>query len=124
MPQRLPGARESVTYYQSLTLGPELLRGQVQITGYEFKLALTRQLGQPAEITLGMAASPFAQGFAVVSGPARILTIRIFNGTLDGLADTTGDFELFGDLLARPPGGEFFFVADLILPITKGPTAP
>ncbi len=123
MAQVLPTARESVPYYFTMALAPEQLAGAVDITGWTFKLALTRQMGGTPDISLAMATTGLGQGFAIASGAGLLLTIRILTATLTGIADTTGCFQLFGDLLAEPPGGDPFLVADLILPVTKGPTS-
>lgn len=122
MSQTLPTARESVPYYQMLTLSGDQLQGAIDITGWIFKLVLTRQIGT-ADITLAMATTALGNGFVIASGPNLMLTIRIAAATLLGISDTTGSFQLFGDLIAEPPGGDPFLVADLILPVTKGPTA-
>jgi hypothetical protein len=122
MAQTLPQSRESVNYYQALTLGADQLQGAIDITGYVFEMDLARSNVATVLIGLNMAVTELGEGFAIVSGANRMLTIRILSGTLSDLPDTTGDFELFGDLLATPPGGERFFVQDMILPVTKGPT--
>ena len=117
-------ARESVPYYRQWELSPSMLQGAADLSGYVFELDLAQTNVANVEISLGMAATALADGFTILSGPGLLLSIRIAAATLQGVPDTTGDFQLFGDLIATPPGGDPFFVADLILPVTKGTTTP
>lgn len=95
----------------------------VDITDWEFALTLTRQAGT-VDITVEMAADANSDGFWVLEGAAGQLQMIIPPGDFTGIDDTTGLFELFGDLLATRPTGDFELVDDLTLVVTSGPTTP
>lgn len=118
-------ARESVGFHATWTVG--VAGGDpVDITGWVFKATFERQAGAP-DFTLNMAAGGLydtaVEGFSIVDGPNGLLGVSILPATLQGIADTTGDFTLDSDLLATPPGSARLFVAALKLRVTEGPTA-
>lgn len=115
-------AKESVGFYETWKLGGDRFDG-IDLTGWTFKASFERYAADPETFTLGMAASFENQGFQVHSGPDRLITCRILPATLQGIGDTTGNFTLFADLLATPPAGDRFSVADLEFTIIRGPTA-
>lgn len=117
------GAKESVGYYATWTLGGASLAGVVDLTGWTFKATFERYAGDAEAFTLNMAASAPAEGFRIHDGPARQITCRILPATLAGVDDTTGSFSMFADLLATPPGGDRFFVAAIEIVIERSPTA-
>lgn len=96
-------ARESTGYSQIWTIGGG--DGPVDITGWTFSLKLQRQAGV-VDVTLGMAGAynPATEGMFVYDGLTGQLFVRILPATLSGIADTTGDFTMYGDLLGTPPG--------------------
>lgn len=108
-------ARESVAFDHVLTIRDEA-GDPVDITGWTFTCALTRQKGDN-DIALVPAASG-GQGFEVVDGPAGALRLVIDQSSLAGVGDTTGDFTLFGDLLGTPGSGTAKFAGDLRLNVT------
>lgn len=103
-------ARESVGYRATWTIG----QGGVpaNITGWTFAMALRRQAGGSADVSLAMAGSfnPAVEGFWVVDGPTGQLAVNILPATLAAIADTTGNFKMWGDLLGTPPGGPQTFL--------------
>lgn len=117
------GAKESVGYYATWTLGPSMRMDYAPITDWVFALRFERWAEDPAGFLLGMAASDAAQGFRIVDVDARRISCRILPTTLASIADTTARFEMMGDLLATPPGVSRFFVADFCLTVLRGPTA-
>lgn len=114
-------AKESVGYFGTWTLGPTL-DGAVDVTGWTFGATFERYAADPEAFTLNMAATEAAQGFRIWDGPGRRITCRILPATLAAIPDTTGEFTMRADLLATPPGGDRFFVADLLFTVLRGPT--
>lgn len=102
-------AKESVGYQATWRIGQSGV--PVDLTGWTFALVLARQAGTP-DVTLGMTGvfGPTHEGFFVINGPAAELAVNILSATLAGIADTTGDFLLQGDLLGTPPGSSPQFV--------------
>lgn len=93
----------------------------IDITGWTFALTLVRELGGPS-IQLGMAANANARGFWIVSGSGGELQIIMPPADVIGFPDTTGNFELFGDLLCTRPTGDRELIDDLLITVTEGPT--
>lgn len=102
-------AKESVGYQATWRIGAPGVA--VDLTGWIFALVLQRQAGAP-DVTLGMTGTygPTHEGLFVFNGPTGELAINILPATLEAIADTTGDFLLFGDLLGTPPGSSQQFV--------------
>lgn len=117
------GAKESVGYYATWTLGGAAFAGVVDLTGWEFKATFERYAADAEAFTLEMAADDASEGFRIHDGPARQITCRILPATLAGVDDTTGKFSMFTDLLATPPGEDRFFVAAIEIVIERSPTA-
>lgn len=115
-------AKESVGFYETWTLGGSAFAGLVDISGWTFKASFERFAGDPQAFTLEMAATPTAQGFYIFNASARLVTCRILPAALQAITDTTGNFTLYADLLATPPGAARFSVADLQFTIVRGPT--
>lgn len=120
MPYRI-GAKESVGYFATWTLGR--VADGLDLTGWTLKASFERFAADPQAFTLNMAAGVEDEGFRIFDGPARRITCRILPATLSAIDDTTGDFRLWADLLATPPGGDRFFIADIELSVLRGPTA-
>ncbi|MBB3940685.1 hypothetical protein GGR39_002342 [Novosphingobium fluoreni] len=108
----------SVGYYSALRMDTRV----PDYTGWTFAATLAKHIGDPDGIALGMAANSSAQGFFVKDGPAQLLTLRILPETLQAYPDASGQFELFANVLATPPGGARLKVFDLILTVVRGPT--
>lgn len=108
----------SVGYYSALRMDFRVSN----YTGWAFEATLAKHVGDPAGIKLGMAANIAAEGFFVKDGPAQIVTLRILPETIQAYPDSSGQFELFANVLATPPGGTRLKVFDLILTVVRGPT--
>lgn len=108
-------ARESVGYLETWTVGAN--GAPVDIADWSFTATFQKQAGLPL-FTLGMGGSPTAQGFWVIDGASGLLGVRILPATLQGIADTTGDFLIFGDLLGTPPGSPQKFLKALECRVT------
>lgn len=116
------GAKESVGYFATWTIGSAKAVGDLSIEGWLFAARFERYADDPQAFLLGMAASPADQGFQIIDPAARSISCRILPSTLQGITDTTGQFDLYADLLATPPFADRFFVNDLILTVLRGPT--
>jgi len=110
-------ARESVAFDKTLLL-KDTDGSVLDITGWTFVLDLFRFADQSAEIQLAMAPSAGAQGFELVDAANGALQIVIDQATLAGIADTTGNFTMFGDLLGTPSGGAQQLITDVRLNVT------
>lgn len=108
----------SVGYWSSLNMDPRI----ADYTGWVFAATLGKRVGDPAGIALGMAINLEGEGFFVSSGPGRQVSLRIFPATLQGYPDSSGRFELFANVLARPPGKARFKAFDLVLTVNRGNT--
>lgn len=117
------GAKESVGYYATWTLGQSARHGDLSLAGWTFAAHFERYAGDPQAFLLGMAGSAAAQGFRIIDADLRQITCRILPATLQAIDDTTGQFEMNADLLATPLGGDRFFVNDILLTVLRGPTA-
>lgn len=111
-------ADESVGYYETIAMDPSI----ADYTGWVFKLTLAAFVGDPNGITLNTIADAAAEGFRIVDGPGRLVSLRILAMSLQAYPDTTGQFVLFGNLLATPPGADRFHACDFQLTVQKGPT--
>lgn len=112
-------ADESVGYFETIALDPQV----EDYTGWTFAATFATYVGDPNAIMLGMAADASADGWQVIDGPARKVTLRIAAATLAAYPDTSGRLQLFTNVLAAPPGGDPVHFCDLILTVQKGPTA-
>lgn len=108
----------SVGYWSSLRMDPRI----TDYSGWVFAARLAKRVGDPAGIALSMAANADAEGFLVVDGPGRVVSLRIRPATLQAYPDNSGRFELFANVLATPPGKARFKVCDLVLTVNRGPT--
>ena len=93
----------------------------IDITGWTFALTLVREMGGP-DIELGMAATADDEGIWIVDAAGGELQIIILPATIAAFPDTTGDFELFGDLLATRPTDDRELIDDVLITVTEGPT--
>lgn len=120
MPWQL-GARESTGFAGEFTL--LTLNGDpVDITGWTFKSEFERQAGAN-DFTLNMAGSELAEGFRILEGSEGRYSMRILPATVAGVADTSGDFILYADIIATLPNGERQLIDDIELRVIEGPTA-
>lgn len=108
-------AREGVAFDRELVVR-DTTGATVDITGWIFALTLQRQAGV-VDVTLGMATGG-AEGMEVVDGPNGALRLVVAKTTLEAIADTTGNFLMWGDLLGTPPAGQEKFVADVRLAVS------
>lgn len=108
----------SVGYWTSLQMDPRI----PDYSGWAFAATLAKHIGDPNGIALGMAADIDGEGFRVVDGPARLISLRILPATLQAYPDTSGRFELFGNVLATPPAKARFKAFDLVLTVNRGTT--
>lgn len=114
-------ARESA----GLKLGVQLTDSAdrpVDITGWTLACSFARQRGVNL-LTLGMAASAAAQGFWPIAPAEGRYQVTILPASLQAIPDETGDFTMFGDVIATLPGGERLWIEDWELQVTEGPTA-
>ncbi len=115
-------AKESVGLYETWKLGGRTFDGTIDIAGWSFKCTFERYAADAQAFTLEMAAGPEDEGFRIFDPEARLITCRILPATLQTISDTTGNFDLYGDLLATPLVGTRFAVADLQLTVVRGAT--
>src|SRR4051812_5482555 len=102
-------ARESVGFQATLTIATG--GAPVDISGWEFEATFERQAGAPdIELAMALSLSPTVEGFFVDHGPSGRLSMVIPPATLAGIADTTGLFTMFADLLGTPPSGPRQFI--------------
>lgn len=118
---RLLWARESVGLFAEYRVS-DGAGAIVDITGWTFAQSFARQAGS-IDVTLGMAGTLAAQGFHIVDGPGGAYQQRILPATLAAISDTTGDFTMFGDIIATLPDGTRVWIEDQQLQVTEGPTA-
>ena len=115
-------AHEAIGFAGTLTLA--LSDGETRdITAWTFAAALGRVAGTP-DVTLGMAADESAEGFRVVDGPGMVVTLRILQATLAGIADTTGQFALTGDLMATLPDASGQYIDTLQMTVVGDGVTP
>src|SRR5438046_9551223 len=107
----LRAADWSVGYHETIELDPRVS----DYTGWTFAATFGAVVGDPDGIELGMAADLLTDGWKVVSGPARQVSLKITPATLQAYPNTSGRFELFTNVLATPPGGERFHYGDITL---------
>ena len=115
MPKTTLHARESVVFDDVITVR-DSAGAPIDITNFTFQLALMRQAGA-VDFTLNAAAAG-SHGLAVVDGEAGELRIVIGQGVLSAIGDTTGSFELFGDLLGTVPSGAQLFFGEVRIVVT------
>lgn len=108
----------SVGYYSSLDMDPRVF----DYSGWVFEATLAKRVGDPDGIALGTTGDPNADGFRIVSGLGRVVTLRILPATLQAYPDSSGRFDLFANVLATPPGKPRFKAFDLVLTVNRGPT--
>lgn len=109
---------ESVGYHETITLDPRVS----DYTGWTFASTFAAYVGDPDAIVLGMAADLDSDGWYLLDGPGRLVSLRITPETLQAYPDTSGRFALFSNILATPPGADRFHLADMTLTVQKGPT--
>ncbi len=107
-------ARESVAF-DELIIVADTNGLPIDVTGWQFDLALTDQAGSIV-LNLGMASS--GDGFTVIDGANGELRLLIAQASLTAIDDTTGDFELFGDLLGSLAGQPRRLFADVRMRVT------
>ena len=108
-------ARESVAFDHELVVR-DTNGNPIDISGWGFDIDLKRQAGS-IDLTLSTAGTG-SDRLEVTSGAAGALRIVISDASIKAIPDTTGDFNLFGDLIGTPPVGTARFVADVRLNIT------
>jgi hypothetical protein len=109
----------SVGYHETI-----LLDAQVgDYTGWVFEATFAAFVGDPDGIALAMADDLASDGWFIVDGPGRLVSLKILPATLQGYPNTAGKFQLFTNILATPPDQERFHLADMTLTVQKGPTA-
>ena len=93
-------AREGVAFDETVRVRDT--NGQnIDLTGYSLTLEMFREIGDSPVFTLATDAAAGAQGLHIVEGGLRVI---IDKATLNGIADDTGEFDLFGDLRGDEPG--------------------
>lgn len=111
-------ADESVGYHETITLDPRV----DDYNGWTFASTFAAFVGDPNAIALGMVSDESSDGWRLIDGPERSISIRISAATLAAYPDTSGRFSLFTNVLAAPPGGAAFHYCDITLTVQKGPT--
>jgi len=111
-------ADEAVGYHETIALDDQI----PDYTGWTFAATFARFVGDPDAIALGMAADDDSDGWRIVDGPGRLVSLRIGGDTLQTYPDTSGRFTLFSNVLAAPPGQEPFHFCDMTIDVQKGPT--
>ncbi|MEL7831828.1 hypothetical protein AAG604_10560 [Citromicrobium bathyomarinum] len=108
-------AREGVAFDETVRVRDT--NGQnIDLTGYSLTLEMFQEIGDSPVFTLATDAAAGAQGLHIVEGGLRVI---IDKATLNGIADDTGEFDLFGDLRGDDEGGtDYRFVSDIRLNCT------
>lgn len=113
-------ARESAGFVASIQL-VDSGGTPVDITGWTFACSFARQAGS-IDVTLGMAATLADEGFKITDAESGLYQVRVLPATLSGIDDTTGDFTMFGDIIATV-GGTPIWIEDVEFEVTEGVTA-
>lgn len=112
-------ADEAVGYHETILLDDRVF----DYTGWTFASTFARYVGDPNGIDLGMAADLSSDGWYILAGSQRLISLRIGPETLAAYPDTSGRFQLFANVLAAPPANEPFHFADITITVQKGPTS-
>lgn len=94
----------------------------VDMTGWELDCSFARQAGAE-DLTLGMAATSADEGFHLTDAANGSYQVRVLPASLAGIDDETGDFTMFGDIIATLPGGDRIWIEDVEFQVTEGVTA-
>ena len=108
-------ARESVAFDHELVVR-DTNGNPIDINGWDFEIDLQRRAGS-SDLSLSTADAG-SDRLEVTDGAAGALRFLISQSSLKAIPDTTGEYDLFGDLIGKPPVGTARFVADVRLNVT------